>query len=445
MMVPQRAALSRWRFFVGGWGAGGGGAPGICSSKAILPLYHDVVWCQCGQTRYHSNMRVAICTESYPPTISGVAVFVSKAAHELKARGHEVTILAPSAKGKSYREMQDGILVHRIRSIPSPFRRNMRYVVGQQLAISTILRKFQPDIIHIQDLGGSSAAGIRWGRRHSVPVVGTRHFAVTLAAAYFPLGKLFPEDALHMVIDAYVHDFYEACTVVTCPTETVRHSMMTSGFKGRIEVLSNGVDIPPRSNLSVRRKNDPPIVLTVSRIDVDKNIPLLLEAAPLVHAKRPVQFVIVGDGTVLRDCRKFVRDNDLSGFVRFTGALKPNSAMLRNWYDRANVMAIPSLIETQSITTMEAMAAALPVVAPRAGALPELVKDGETGYLVPIPTAAHFAQTILQALDNPAEAEALGTKGRSFVERFHERTHCIDGLVRLYERTIAGEFTPNRS
>lgn len=389
-------------------------------------------------------MRVAICTESYPPSISGVAVFASSLAVSLKKHGHEVIILAPSAKVKPSVDIVDGITVHRMRSIPSPFRRKIRYVIGQHLGVSTVLRAFKPDIIHIQDLGGSSAAGLYWGRRNKVPVVGTRHFVTSLVAAYFPFGKLFPEETLHYFIDLYVHDFFESCTVVTCPTETVREIMLETGFKGVVEVMSNGVEIPALPDISKRRKNYPPIVLTVSRIDEDKNIQLVIKAAALVNAKRPVQFVIVGDGDSLQTCRRYVAKHNLGGFVRFTGALRHNSPSLRTWYERANVAALPSLIETQSITAMEAMAIAMPVVAPRAGALPELVHHKETGYLVPIPTPAHFAKQILEALDNPAEAEQLGLNGRSFVEQHHVREKCMLSFIHLYERVLAGEFPIKR-
>jgi 1,2-diacylglycerol 3-alpha-glucosyltransferase len=390
-------------------------------------------------------MRVAICTESYPPSISGVAIFASKVAVALKERGHEVIVLAPSLRGKPTREIIDGILVYRIRSIPSPFRRKLRFVTGQGRAVGAILKRFKPDIIHLQDLGGSSTTGQRWGKKHKVKVVGTRHFAANFAVSHVPLHKLFPEEAVLGWIDWYVHDFYEDCTVITTPTETVKRDILATGYKGPVEVVSNGVEIPPPPDLSLRDKNDPPIVLYVGRIDGDKNVTLLLKAAPLVHAKRPVQIVIVGDGECLREYRRYVHKHTMESYVRFTGALKPESAMLKKWYERANVMAMPSLIETQSITTMEAMAVALPVVAPRSGALPELITSGETGYLVPVPTPAHFAATICEALDNPTEAHKRGKAARAFVERHHKRSECIDHLISLYERTLAGEFDPKRS
>ncbi|HSI20379.1 MAG TPA: glycosyltransferase [Verrucomicrobiae bacterium] len=389
-------------------------------------------------------MRIVLCTESYPPAISGVSVFTSKAAMELQARGHDVIVIAPSQNGSPKRENKDGVPVYRLRSIPSPFRQKYRHVVGQQLAISRILKRFEPDIIHIQDPGGCSSAALRWGRRHDVPVVGTRHFATNLVAAYFPFAKMLPEEAVHGIIDMYSREFFKLCTVVTCPTDTVRQYMLGKGFEIPMVVISNGVDLPKLDEMPKPRKGIPTI-LTVSRIDEDKNIELLLKSAPLVKAKRDVEFVIVGGGNKLQQYRQYVKDQKLSSYVRFTGAVKADSPALTSWYTRSTLFAIPSLVETQSLVTLEAMSYALPVVAVRAGALPELIKPNQTGYLVPVPTPAHFSKSLLAALDYPDRTREFGVNGRRLVEREHARPHCIDQLVQLYEATVRGDYSPKTS
>jgi glycosyltransferase involved in cell wall biosynthesis len=377
--------------------------------------------------------------------MSGVAVFASKSALALKAMGHQVIVLAPSAKGNPYREIQDGILVHRIRSIPSPFRRKFRLVAAQNMAINKILRAFKPDIIHVQDVGGSSSAGVKWGKRNQIPVVGTRHSSAHFGTAYIPFGKFIPEEMLHTWVDSYAHEFFEDCTVITTPTETVRQLLIESGYEGPVEVLSNGVDIPELPNLKRREENTVPIVLCVSRMSPEKNISLLLKAAPLVNAKRPVQFIVVGDGNKLMNYRKQVEEKGMSNYVRFVGALKQHSVAWRGWYEKANLAVTPCLIETQSITTMEAMAYALPVVAPESGALPELIIPNKTGYLVAIPNPENFAESICRGLDNRKEAVQLGVQARQFVEQYHSREKTVDDLLTIYKKAIAGDYSSTHS
>lgn len=379
-------------------------------------------------------MRIVLTVDSFLPAISGVTVYLSKVAGYLVAQGHEVLILAASTDGPFTEETYQGARVARLRSIVSPFKKSVRYVVGQQFMVNRLLREFQPDIIHVHDLGGSSSAAVRYGRRKHLPVIGTRHFATNLVAPYIPFGNLLSEETLHNLIDLYAHEFFALCTVVTVPTETVRTYMLKTGFKGEVVVISNGVDIPKRLK---REPVEPPVLLTVSRIDADKNLPLLLKTIPLVLAKYPnVQFVIVGDGTELAACRQYVNRHGLQEHVTFTGLLDPASGELERWYQRATLLVVPSLVETQSIVTLEAMAQGLPVVAVEAMALPELVRDGETGYGVAQPVPQAMAAAITQALDNPQERERRGRAGRVLVEREHERDMCLERLVRLYETLI---------
>jgi glycosyltransferase involved in cell wall biosynthesis len=380
-------------------------------------------------------MRIVFCSESYPPVISGVAVFVARSAVELIKRGHQVIVICPSTTGLSSVEEENGLTVHRLLSVPNIYRKKPRLVFGQQLTINKILREFKPDIVHIQDIGGCSSAGLRWARRHRVPVIGTRHFATSLFAAYVPLGKAIPKEALHSLIDAYSAEFFRRCTLITVPTETVRQELLQQKLKVPIEVVTNGVDIPEE----FERQVDPdaiPIVLTVSRIDEDKNIPLILRAAPLVAAIRQVRFVIVGDGARLAQYREYIAEHKLKSIIEFTGSFPSGSRELLHWYETATLLAMPSLVETQSLVTLEAMARELPVVAVPVGALPELVHHNQTGYLLTKPTADEMAEMIIYALDHPKETAACGKRARAFVLEHHARDKATDRLIEVYQKIL---------
>lgn len=357
-------------------------------------------------------------------------------------RGHQVEILTSSIEGPASKETVGGAVVHRIRSMPNPFRRSPRLVVAQPLKINKIFEKFQPDIIHIQDVGGCSAAGLRWGRENQVPVVGTRHFSTSLVASYVPLNEILPKEPLHRAIEALAQDAYVDCTVVTCPTQSLLEDLQARDFPTPLEVVTNGVDIPALPDLKKRLAKKPPIVLTVSRIDDDKNIKTLLEAAPLVQAKHPAQFVIIGSGDKLAGYQKYVEKRELGGYVHFTGALPNASTELKRWFAEAQVFALPSLVETQSIVTMEAMALGLPIVAIDACAIPELVKTGKTGHLVKRSDPQLFAAGILAMLDNPEAAQKLGQQGRKLVQKEHSRKHAVNQLLAVYQKALDGAYRP---
>jgi glycosyltransferase involved in cell wall biosynthesis len=310
--------------------------------------------------------------------------------------------------------------------------------VGSQIRIGRFLKEFKPDLIHTQDVTGCSVAALKWGRRHRVPVVGTRHFTIGLAMAYISVPVLPVRDAVRTFLDTYIKDYYKLCTVITCPTETVRQSLRAEGVRRQIEVVSNGVDIPPL----VTKKPTPngrPLVLCVSRIDEDKNIPLLLKSAPLIQQESDAEIIIIGSGNRLKTYKQYAKRHGLSN-VRFLGSLPANSPALEEWYAKATVFVIPSLIETQSIVTLEAMAHALPVVAVRAGALPELVHHEKTGYLVPVAVPIHFAQGVLTLLKDPALAVRYGKAARVFVEQEHARARTFQDLMTVYNKAVAGGY-----
>ena len=88
-----------------------------------------------------------------------------------------------------------------------------------------------------------------------------------------------------------------------------------------------------------------------------------------------------------------------------------------------------SEVETQGLTTLEAAATGLPVVAARAGATPEMVEDGISGYLVAPGNSDGMADRLVWLLQNPAQAKAMGKRGREAAEK-----HSLDRSIGAHER-----------
>jgi glycosyltransferase involved in cell wall biosynthesis len=380
-------------------------------------------------------LRIAITSDSYPPYISGVSVFAQRLAQGLIAAGHEVIVCCPSPKGTPYRGVLAGVPVYRFRSVRSPWRRNYRNVVGQQRSIAKVLADFKPDIIHAQDPNGCSSAAMRYAEKHGVPVIGTYHFSLKLVMAYIPLVEYFPTGA-QALINAWVNDFYNGCAVITCPTETSRTELMTQGLLPEIIAISNGIDMSlPLSELPPREPSGRTQLLSVGRIDDDKNVPLLLRTMQALVEKHPVHLTIVGAGNRLKYCKRWVREHGLAGSITFAGALAPGSEKLLNAFARTDIFVTPSLIETQGLVVMEAMLAALPVVAPNSGALPELIQNGVTGYLVNSPTPTTFAAAIGKLITSPEDVPKMGLAGRNAIAE-HSFDLVLERFVSLYRKVL---------
>ena len=100
-----------------------------------------------------------------------------------------------------------------------------------------------------------------------------------------------------------------------------------------------------------------------------------------------------------------------------------------------DMLVLPSLNEGMGRVLVEAMAAGKPVVASRVGGIPDLVRDGETGYLVPAADEKALANGIKKLLDDPAKAKQLGLRGRERCRQFSLEA-MIDKLDKLYIELI---------
>lgn len=160
-----------------------------------------------------------------------------------------------------------------------------------------------------------------------------------------------------------------------------------------------------------------PIVLCVARLYPRKRVVDLLEAAALLRARIPaVQIRIVGDGPEMPSLRATHRRLDLGDAVVFLGHVDRDALALE--YVRARCFCLPTVQEGFGLVFAEAMAAGLPVVACRAAAVPEVVRDGETGLLVPPRTPAVIAAALERILSDDTVRKEMGMAGRSRVEEF---------------------------
>ena len=150
-----------------------------------------------------------------------------------------------------------------------------------------------------------------------------------------------------------------------------------------------------------------------------------------------IEFLIVGEdrepgAPFEKRLRTLSRELRIEEVVRFFGF----DADLPGTLAAVDAVAVPSWNEAFSLVTAEAMAAGRAVVASRAGALEELVSDGETGLLVPPRDPEALASAILRLASDPALADRLGRAARASSGRF-ARGPGVDRVVALYERLMA--------
>jgi glycosyltransferase involved in cell wall biosynthesis len=204
---------------------------------------------------------------------------------------------------------------------------------------------------------------------------------------------------------------------------------------GKIRVIPLGLDLKPlldsRTNCGQLRRElglslETPLVGIVGRIFPIKNHRLFLGAAAHILGELPAaRFVVVGDGVLRPAMEDHTRALGIRDRVFFTGWRRD----LPHIYPDLDLLVVSSNNEGTPVSAIEAMAAGCPVVATRVGGLPDLVTDGETGYLVPPGDAPALAATVARLLRDADLRLALGSAARASVaERF-----AVDRLVRDVE------------
>ncbi len=155
------------------------------------------------------------------------------------------------------------------------------------------------------------------------------------------------------------------------------------------------------------------LVIFVGRIDKEKGIEYLIKAAEEIKA----EIYILGSGEYKNELINLVKKLNLKNvhFVAYFG--EESLEELREFYQRANVVVVPSTIkEALGLVILEAMAAKTPVVASNIGGIPNIVKDGKTGFLVKPRSSAEIAEKVNKILDNEKLGSIMGENSRRFIE-----------------------------
>jgi glycosyltransferase involved in cell wall biosynthesis len=174
------------------------------------------------------------------------------------------------------------------------------------------------------------------------------------------------------------------------------------------------------------------VLVHVGRFAPPKNHALLIEAFAQVRSDAPLNLLLVGGGELENAVREQVSALGLQERVRFLGVRADVADILR----ASDVFVLSSRVEGNPLSVLEAMAAGLPVVSTAVGGVPELVREGETGLLVPSEDAGALARALQALMDNPARRQAMGAAARQHAVAHFDIRHTVRGYEQLYESLL---------
>ncbi|WP_318307329.1 glycosyltransferase family 4 protein [Amycolatopsis solani] len=370
-----------------------------------------------------TGLRVLIGADTFPPNVNGAAFFAERLARGLAGRGHDVHVVCPSDDGPARTEQRDGCTIHRIRSRAIPFHGDYRFCTPgrARAAAAGILDRVRPDVVHVQAHFGVGRALLATAAARDVPGMATNHFMPDNLLGYTPFPRRLKDAIARRAWQDLVRVYRDA-RIVTTPTPRAAEVLAGIGLGRPAQVVSCGIDLAHYA-APVRPAGRTASVLFVGRLDAEKNIDQLLRAlAPLPHVRAD----LVGDGTRRQELEDLATELGIADRVTFHGFV--SDAELVHRYAEADVFCMPGTAELQSLATMEAMAAGLPIVAADALALPHLVHHGENGYLFEPGAITAISGWIAGLAADPDARARMGEASRAIVAQ-----HDIDDALAAFE------------
>ena len=371
-------------------------------------------------------MKITILVGLFPPRwIAGTEMATYNIARHLALRGHHIDVITSLDAGLSRRGLEQGFTVHRI---GLPRGRVMGTIVFWLKAILRI-RRLNPDIIH----GQSTAMGLICFLAKQLL---RRPYVVYLRGS-----DVHRPWSLKKVISKLVLNNADA---VVALTEQMRRETLELCSRD-VDVIPNGVDaenyeaLPQKSTVRERLglRDDRRIILFVGTLRPIKGTRYLIEAMHTIRRRdAESRLLIVGDGEERPSLEQLVLELNLGDTVTFAGKV-PNDRV-PEYMAAADIFALASLSEGFPLVVAEAMAAGLPIVASRVGSLPEIVEEGENGFLVEPAEPQEIADRILMLLADRDLRRKIGEANR-WKAKSYSWHHVAEQLDALYRSMISGE------
>lgn len=379
-------------------------------------------------------LTIVVAADTFAPDVNGAARFAERLSAGLAGRGHDVHVVTPSvthAQHGVFTEQIEGapLTVHRLparRYLPHDW---LRFVWPWMMKhhARRILSEVKPDVVHSQSHIIIGRGLTRIANQRGVPVIATNHVMAENIIDHTTLPPLLDKALLKLAWDDAKRTF-DMSRAVTTPTRRAAEFLeRTIGISGVIPI-SCGIDKRNYTpNLAART---PKKVLFVGRLTTEKHVEVTLKAIAQLVPALDITFDIVGGGDQRRNLEQHVHSLGLDDRVNFLGRIDEEE--LRAAYAAADIFAIASIAELQSIATMEAMASGLPIVAANAVALPHLVHDGENGYLFEPGNVDDLAAKLRQVLTaSPEEYLRMQQASLDGVD-IHDIERTLDTFEKLY-------------
>ncbi len=366
-----------------------------------------------------------------PETTSGGETYERELLVRLGRRGVRLDVIL--ARDKRHPAAVPNWTVHRF-----GIKRGLRWWVAPAVVPGAVKRVWDEaggfDLLRVHSLR-FIGPGALWARRRfrlDVPVVAHHHHLDPS-----PLNRLIERRVVEGVERVVVGSEFarrQLATELGCRTDHV--AVVPYGVDERFAPGPRRADLVERYGLAGAT-----VVLFFGGLKPRKNLPLLLDVFARVAATAPAaRLVVAGGGPLRAELERRARAGGLGDRVVFTGYVAEAEKV--DHFNLADVFVFPSAMEGFGLAIGEAMSCGLPVVGSDRGSIPEILVDGEGGFLVDPAAPERFAERLATLLADAELRARFGRANRARIDSRFRWDRCVAGTAAVYEETVAAWRRP---
>lgn len=395
-------------------------------------------------------MNIALFTDSWFPTKSGIVTVVAQLRKILEELGHHVVIVTVTPREKDLNEpieVDENIL--RVPSLPSPVGELQYMGFPSRKKVVSFLQEHNVQIIHAHTEFSMGQMAVAAGKKMNVPVIATTHTMwEDFYKHYLWLGRIIPHRTIRYAIKKAYGRFYSLINV------SAKAKKYFTGFwvlpRTACAIIPNAVDtesfvqheISYDERLNLRKelgiKEDDRVMVCVGRVVEEKRVIELMDIIVRVVRQRPnAKMIFVGDGGALNLLKEKAEEANVMNQVIFTGFVDWHK--VSSYYAISDFYVTASLSEMHSMTLLEALSLNLPAVCRKDSSFYDTVFPGEDGFFAN--TDDEMDKYLLKLIDDPELCRKMGENAKKVSESFSLRLHGLR-TVAYYEKVL--EKFPNK-
>lgn len=389
-------------------------------------------------------MKIGIFTDAYKPLISGVATSISMLKEGLEELGHEVTIITFLPPNKKENLLEDNVVRLKGFKIPSKSLKYFRYSFRTNKLYKKI-KDYNFDIIHIHTEFSIGKVGLKYLKKHKVPMIYTIH---TFYEEYIHHVSKFLDKVFPRLSRKIVHNITKKYTTnanyTILPTNKVLETANKLGYPGNFKIIPTGINLKPfyretykkddilklRKSLNIGDNDF--VYILVARIAKEKSIEdLLIGFSKHIEEYPNSKFILIGDGPAKKDLEKLSNKLKLENNLLMLGFIPWNE--VGKYYQLADVFLNASTTETQGLTYIEAMAANLALIVRYDNVLDGVISNNENGVF--FNTTDELVSKMKEVRDNNKLLNYISENSRKSVDRFSKENYA-KVVLSLYEEAL---------